>query len=430
MASLNQNPHTSIRINPFKISSKPALEPVNWSDNGFYVPHNSVFAADPLWHAGAYYVQEASSMFLEKILSKFLPEYQNPLVLDLCAAPGGKSTLISTLLAQNGGFLVANEVISSRLGSLRENLTKWGLPNFWVTNRDAAFWGKQTALFDVMVVDAPCSGEGMFRKDPQSRSQWNEDSPAFCANRQKRILEDALPALREGGLLVYSTCTFNQNENEAILTFLEQNGVEWLQIEIPESGTTKRQNGFAFYPHKVKGEGFFIAVGRKTKGEQFSNVTNRISLPKPISFDLGGLELKEPWFGCNFNDKVLLFNNDSEAHYNKLSSVASIDNFGFHWAEIKGKDYIPLPLAAYAKTYVAPDFNTTEIDYQAALKLLRKEDPGHTLPRGFHLLSYKKVPLGWIKSIGNRNNNLYPSNFRLIKSGFEEEVFLLDLLYS
>ena len=264
----DSQPSVAVRANPFKVSDAESLsflpidaERSTYSQWGRFLTSRPEFALDPLFHAGAYYVQEASSMYLERILPLMAEMRQaRPdgafKVLDLCAAPGGKTThLLSMLREIPGSFLVSNEVIRTRAAVLCENVSKWGAANVVVTNNDPADFAALPGYFDVMVVDAPCSGEGMFRKDPEAVAQWSEDNVRLCAARQRRILSDVLPALRPGGLLVYSTCTFNHYEDE--------DNVVWLASEYGFEVLEQRH----FYPgDDMAGEGFFFSLLRKGGG--------------------------------------------------------------------------------------------------------------------------------------------------------------------
>lgn len=429
LAALENESIPSLRIHPFKLPHFELNEtPIPWAEAAYYVPNRTVFASDPLWHAGAYYVQESSSMFLSHVLHTLLEKHTSPLVLDLCAAPGGKSTLLSTFLFNKNGFVVANEVIQGRVASLRENILKWGLPNVWVTHRDASFWGSKKEVFDCILIDAPCSGEGMFRKDPQSRREWKEESPAFCSARQKRIVEEALPALNNNGYLIYSTCTFNSLENGEIVSFLESKGLEPIEITIdPLWGVTPHEKGYAFWPHKVKGEGFFIAVFKKTvlepteKKEHPKKEKKIKEKVRPFSLEAMPFSLLNEWEVSVYDNYLLLTHPAYEPHFERLADVASKSDICWRVAEIKGKDIVPVPESAFLVTQVLQAHQTVDLNYEQAMVFLRKEDP---LPgggyKGWILLKYRDVALGWMKGIGSRNNNHFPPAYRLLKSKFEK----------
>lgn len=251
-------PPTSIRANN-KIDYQPSEEHVTWCESGFYLNERPLFTADPLFHAGVYYVQEASSMFLVQAIKQHFPEAQT--VLDLCAAPGGKSTLLSQTLPESS-LLVSNEIIRSRAYILAENLIKWGNPNVVVTNNDPKDFDTLSGFFDAIVIDAPCSGEGMFRKDAGAIEEWSEYNVKLCAERQRQIVSSVWDALKTDGILVYSTCTFNREENEENVRWIcEELGADLLNIDLHgNEDITVSDFGYRFYPHKTKGEGFFMSV--------------------------------------------------------------------------------------------------------------------------------------------------------------------------
>ena len=264
----------SIRINEKKGTPAPVTDipdnRVAWCDTGYYLPERLSFTFDPLFHAGAYYVQEASSMFLEQAVRSHV---KTPVrCLDLCAAPGGKSTHLAACLPE-GSLLVSNEVIRSRSHILAENIAKWGNPNCIVTNNDPKEIGCLTHFFDVIIADVPCSGEGMFRKDTDSTGEWSIANVELCAGRGRRIIHDVWNALKPGGLLIYSTCTYNTEEDEENIHYItEELGAEALPIPIKDewqiTGPLKYNHPvYRFFPHKTKGEGFFLAALRKADGE-------------------------------------------------------------------------------------------------------------------------------------------------------------------
>ncbi len=268
---------TSIRINPRKLIKPEAdnTSGVPWCSNGFYLNERPVFTLDPLFHAGTYYVQEASSMFTWHIVQQLKLD-ENPITaLDLCAAPGGKSTLLASVLHPDS-LLISNEIIKPRASVLVGNLSRWGNANSIVTNNDPKVFGGWQGQVDLLLADAPCSGSGMFRKDPDTIDEWSEQNVELCAQRQQRILADSLPVLKEGGYLIYSTCSYSEKENEEILDWLmDSHALESVRItKDPDWGIIESQSlrhhayGYRFYPHLVKGEGFFVAVLRKTGAER------------------------------------------------------------------------------------------------------------------------------------------------------------------
>ena len=279
---------TSVRINPFKLSmvngewSNFHHSPltihvkVPWTEYGYYLTTRPSFTFDPLFHAGCYYVQEASSMFLEQALKQTVDLSQPLKVLDLCAAPGGKSTHILSLISKDS-LLVSNEVIRSRANILNDNVIKWGCSNVVVTNNDPRDFQRLENYFDVIVIDAPCSGSGLFRREPEAIEEWSEQNVALCSQRQQRIVADVLPALKNGGVLIYSTCSYSIEEDEKIC--------EWLIDELiinneeliinPDWNIVPSGAGYRFWPDQVKGEGFFIACFRKNgEDEQEIHLSN------------------------------------------------------------------------------------------------------------------------------------------------------------
>lgn len=287
LASLQDPPPVSIRVNPFKNNHNNIFSPVPWSQYGIYLPSRPAFTLDTHFHAGSYYVQEASSMFLEQALKQSV-NLNTPLnVLDLCAAPGGKSTHLLSLLNRQS-LLVSNETIRSRATILSENIQKWGYPNAIVTNNDPRDFQQLKGFFDVIVVDAPCSGEGLFRKDPEAMNEWSADHVQLCSNRQKRIVADVWDALRENGVLIYCTCTYNENENEKNLKWLQENyQVEFLKLTTDTSWGIEEVSenkifAYRFFPHQAKGEGFFISVMRKTEPAFVTTLKSKKKLAAPL----------------------------------------------------------------------------------------------------------------------------------------------------
>src|SRR5690606_4280290 len=209
------NQITSIRLNPFKPTELDFYlsEQVQWCDRGYYLANRPQFTLDPLFHAGAYYVQEASSMFIAHIIQTLGLDKEALFAADVCAAPGGKSTLLNSYLHPNS-LLLSNEIIKSRSIILQENLTRWGASNVVVSNNDPSAFRRLPGFFDLLLVDAPCSGSGMFRKDEDAIDEWSEANVKLCSERQQRILSEVLTALKTNGYLIYSTCSYSQEENE------------------------------------------------------------------------------------------------------------------------------------------------------------------------------------------------------------------------
>ena len=405
--ALNTESPTSIRLNPKKMSfehyceqNKVVAEKVSWASDAYYLSSRPSFTLDPLFHAGCYYVQEASSMFLEQIIKKHITGKVK--VLDLCAAPGGKSTQLSSVLPEES-LLVANEVIHSRSYILAENLIKWGNANTIVTNNDPATIGKLTSFFDIIVADVPCSGEGMFRKDPASIGEWSLQNVQLCSERQRRIIADIWSALAPGGLLVYSTCTYNREENEE--------NIEWMCREL---GAEIIEEPHRFMPHQTKGEGFFIAAVRKA-GEK-KEKQNKRGATKQSDTMADWLISPDDFTFLSENTISIAIPSVHLEDYKQLKSQLKIVSAGIVLGETKGKDFIPAHALAVSNSLSLSAFPALELDKEAALKYLRKEALqmlSPDLPRGHILVTYLNHPLGFIKNIGNRANNLYPQEWRI-----------------
>ena len=276
-------------------------EKIPWAEHGYYLESRPSFTFDPLFHAGCYYVQEASSMFLEQALKQTV-DLSHPLkVLDLCAAPGGKSTHLLSLIS-NESLLVSNEVIRSRANILNDNIAKWGCSNVIVTNNDPRDFQRIENYFDVIVVDAPCSGSGLFRRDSEAIEEWSEQNVALCSQRQQRILADVLPALKNGGMLIYSTCSYSKQEDEEICEWLiNELKIESLKLKFEENwNVIESDDGYRFWPDKVKGEGFFIACFRKNNGDDEESYFPKVKAEKFSSREMEILENNVNTDGLSF----------------------------------------------------------------------------------------------------------------------------------
>ncbi|MDH6344048.1 16S rRNA C967 or C1407 C5-methylase (RsmB/RsmF family)/NOL1/NOP2/fmu family ribosome biogenesis protein [Parabacteroides sp. PFB2-12] len=435
--ALNDASPVSIRINPDKQAQMPDMKRIPWTETGYYLPERLSFTFDPLFHAGTYYVQEPSSMFLEQAIRQWV---DRPVCcLDLCAAPGGKSTHLAAVLPEDS-LLVSNEVIRSRSHILAENIAKWGNPNSIVTNNDPEEIARLGALFDVIVADVPCSGEGMFRKDPASIAEWSVANVALCAARQRRIVGDIWEALKPGGLLIYSTCTYNTEENEEnIHFFAEELGAECLSLTIPEAwqvtGALIHDHPvYRFLPHKTQGEGFFLAVMRKPEGdlparrpakgkEKREKNNARQAIPPQVREWINDIEA----FELHINGDIIravptAYKEEIQLLTSKLRTISA----GITLGEVKGKDIIPAHALALSVRQNKNLFPITEVSWEEAIAYLKKEIL--VLPpeaaKGYHLISYKGHPLGFVKNIGNRANNLYPQEWRIRSGYIPEEIRL------
>lgn len=422
--SLTQPAPVSIRVNPEKPRMQHAAERVPWSQFGYYLPQRPVFTLDPFLHAGTYYVQEPSSMFIEQAVLQSSDVRQPLLVLDLCAAPGGKSTHLLSLLSKDS-FLVCNEVIKSRASILSENLQKWGHTNYMVTNNDPKDFGALHGLFDIIIVDAPCSGEGLFRKDPAAMAEWSDENVALCSARQQRILSDVWPALKPGGILIYSTCTYSPVENEGNLNWLSKNrDVAFLPIKCdPAWGIMEvHENqvlGYQFFPHNVKGEGFFLSAIQKRDQEQANSIRSKQLLtplsPKQQSIFSNWLDTEQDMTLIAQQDLVIAIPTAWMDTVNYLSQRLMIITKGTAIAALKHDKPIPEHAFALSNLIHRSNFLETTVSEKEAIAFLRKESfqlPS-TCEKGFNLVTHEDIPLGWINNLGNRFNSLYPSNWRI-----------------
>ncbi|MGE4288807.1 MAG: rRNA cytosine-C5-methyltransferase [Salinivirgaceae bacterium] len=414
----------SIRLNTNKWSRLPSdLPSVAWEPRGFYLPRRPVFTLDPLLHAGAYYVQEASSMFTGYLFQQVTSTERPLKVLDLCGAPGGKSTHLASLLSSDS-LLVANEVIRSRAGVLNENLIKWGAPNVVITQNDPKDFKRLKHAFDVIVVDAPCSGEGLFRRDRGAIEEWSEANTLLCAQRQQRIIADVWDALTPGGVLIYSTCTFNPGENEKNLSWLsEQFDAESLSINYPESwGIATREYqgmvGYQLFPHKVQGEGFFIGAVRKSG--DFTETKTKTKKPlntasKTIQYEAAQwINEADAYTMIEQNENLTAIPMLYEGFFQPLYGNLNVVHAGIKIAQIKGKKLIPQPELALSWQINREHFPYQELSEYDALQYLKKENLHFKeQPTGYHMVGFKNLPLGWLNNIGNRSNNTFPGSWRI-----------------
>jgi 16S rRNA C967 or C1407 C5-methylase (RsmB/RsmF family)/NOL1/NOP2/fmu family ribosome biogenesis protein len=424
----------SVRMNPAKIDnpqSIPALQnllndQVPWSSSGYYLQQRPVFTIDPLFHAGAYYVQEASSMFLEQALRQTCDLTQPLKVLDLCAAPGGKSTLIQSLLPPDS-LLVSNEVIKTRAGILVENLSKWGAANVVVTNNDPRDFKKLPAFFDCIVIDAPCSGSGLFRKDPNAISEWSEQNVTLCSQRQQRILADVLDALKPGGILIYSTCSYSVAEDEAIADWVKEHAIlDNIRLSInPNWGIVETVSdkhhcyGYRFYPDKVKGEGFFITVFKKDDNAHTDNykkatIKPTMAIKKEQDIAAAYLATDRLCSFLKFQDDVLAIPASLLEDVLTLQQNLYIKKAGVNMGSIIRNELIPSHEWALS-TIAASILPRVEVNEATALDYLRRKDIDiDTSVRGWALLVYEGLPLGLVKILPNRLNNYYPKEWRIL----------------
>ena len=400
------------------------LTPVPWCAEGYYLPERPSFTLDPLFQAGAYYVQEASSMLLNEVLKQTVNLNRPLRVLDLCAAPGGKSTLLASALSTDS-LLISNEVIRSRVSVLRENVEKWGYPNVVISNHDPEDMSNLAGFFDVVVVDAPCSGEGLFRKDPHAMQEWSEANVQLCSARQKRILAAAIPLLDTGGILMYSTCTYNDDENTENVRYLTENGFKNRPLIFPADWNIAEKHtdeavGYQCYPHRVRGEGFFISVFQKT------GFTNAVKMDARTFRSVRALRPRETasvakWlqnpadfsFWEKPNGDVMALPKSLEKTFLFLDVALKNKGFGLEMGQFKGQDFIPSHALALS-TAINQNLPGIELSKENALRYFKKENLVLDEPtKGWLLARYNGLNLGWMKGVGNRVNNYLPKDWRI-----------------
>lgn len=422
LEALHMTPPVSVHLNIFKnFAWEENFDGVKWYSNGIYLPERPNFTLDPAFHAGAYYVQEASSMLISEAVRQLTDLDRDLMVLDLCAAPGGKSTLLASLLSE-GSVLVSNEVIRSRYQVLDYNLIKWGITNRVTTSQDTEKFAGLHNFFDLILVDAPCSGEGLFRKDPQAVAEWSPEQVTLCSARQQRILKAAIPLLKPGGTLLYSTCTYNDEENSNNAQWLlEHHPLEEADIHFPsEWNIRKRPLGFQCYPHLVSGEGFYLAAFTKISGEKNSKRKRAKDLPYWEELPKSRAATLHDQF---VTDRSLRFFQDQkgaivaipEQVYEtqlQLSPHLRYSRMGTPVGTFKGKDLIPDPALALS-TILHPDVPSVSVDRRTALHYLKKEGIDLKTKPGWQVVRYEGLPLGWIKALPNRINNYYPKEWRI-----------------
>lgn len=443
-AALDGVSPVAIRLNNRKcrdVPYNPATH-VEWCDDGYYLPERPNFTLNPLLHAGAFYVQEAASMIYQTIAHTLAGDSRVPLkVLDLCAAPGGKTTALINALP-DGSAVIANEFSPQRANILKENLIKNGFPGVAVTCGDAARFSEMEEVFDLVVADVPCSGEGMMRKEPAARTQWNEGLIRSCAEMQRPILESAVRALRPGGTLIFSTCTFNTTENEGNLRRLIDGGMEPVPVDISRwnglchgfaeiAGEEGAACSIRFFPDKVASEGLFVAVLRKPGQPEEENY------PAPGRTQRGNRDRKDlrnkkdeaailkqvaGWLGdtSGFDleiqkDRVVATPVRLAALLRGIPQGIKILSAGITLGNIKGRDIIPSHQLALSTELNPASFPIVKLSEEEALRYLRRDAvtlPDAT-PKRFVIVAFAGFPLGFVKNIGNRANNLYPQEYRI-----------------
>jgi 16S rRNA C967 or C1407 C5-methylase (RsmB/RsmF family)/NOL1/NOP2/fmu family ribosome biogenesis protein len=402
LASLDTSPPVSIRQHIRKTDKElfPGTESVPWCPAGRYLKERPVFTLDPRFHSGAYYVQEASGMSLWK-LKTYLQSMNAPRVLDACAAPGGKSTLLLDIMPDDG-LLVSNEAIRSRVPVLTQNTARWGYANVVVTQNDPEAFSRLKGYFDVIVTDVPCSGEGLFRKEPLSRNNWSLAGVDHCASRQKRILTDLWPSLKEGGLLFYSTCTFNRKEDE--------DQVEWM---VRHLGARVLLGPEKYFPHRIRGEGFFMALLQK-EGDPATPGKKKV---QGLSQKKGIPGFLKEGFAYSMKGPLLkAFPASWQADMTTLEQILNVVHSGVAVARKKGNDWVPEADLALSVDLEKSAFEQYSVDLAGAISFLRRDSL--VLPagkeKGFVLITYDNMPLGFVKNLGSRSNNLHPMSRRIL----------------
>ncbi len=428
-AHQNTDAPTSIRLNPFKKAAIKTGEQVPWCAEGYYLDTRPSFTFDPLFHAGCYYVQEASSMFIGHILNYIKPDGEPVKILDLCAAPGGKSTLLNSAMGADD-LLVANEIIKTRVPILTDNLSRWGTANTIVTNNDPKDFTRLKGFFDIILVDAPCSGSGMFRKDPAAMNEWSEANVNLCHQRQERILADIYPCLKEDGYLIYSTCSYSHQENEDILDWLcDEFEFESRQIPVnKEWGIVETQSvkqnawGYRFYPGKAKGEGLFAACLKKTGAQEamggFKNKEQQKVPAKEMDIVKDYINEPDDFYYFKANDDWMAIYRQHIESLNILQRNLYIKKSGVRIGKLAGKDLVPDHELALSIIINKDAVLQTELDKEQAIQYLRRDNIDiNPTDKGWSLMNYESHALGWAKLLPNRINNYYPKEIRILSQG-------------
>ena len=417
----------SVRMNPFKKGCDLAGRPVPWCHHGILLEERPSFTLDPFFHAGAYYVQDSSSMFVGHVFRQLLKSVRKPegrplRVLDLCAAPGGKTTDLAASLREylgDGFLLVANEVMKARVGILADNVALWGDPNVVVTSDDPSAFASLTGYFDIILADVPCSGEGMFRKDEQAQSQWSEDNVALCEARQRRIIADVWPSLVPGGIFIYSTCTFNRYENDGNVKWIAENlGADILPNDYEAEGVIRTECGYSLVPGFVEGEGQYCASLKKTSDVEFVGGKSPKGGDRPakgaaLPDGLDGYFSRTMTFALK-GETVTAVPENIAGDAAMLRQFLHVISAGCAVGTLKGKILVPDADMALSVMLAEDAFPRCEVDRMTALQYLHRDAIAiPDAPKGYVLICHEGLPLGFVKNLGNRCNSLHPQSRRI-----------------
>ena len=429
IAALDTPSSVAVRLNPAKSGEKGVWnggKAIGWSVNGWRLSERPSFTLDTAFHAGAYYVQEAASQFIDHIIAG--EDLRGKRVLDMCSAPGGKTTIYSTAVGEDG-LVVANEYIRSRANILADNVRKWGMGNVLVTNNAPEHLAQFEGWFDLVAVDAPCSGEGMFRKEEVAREDWSDEAVKMCAARQMSIVREAWQTLRDGGLFIYSTCTFNDEEDEGVLrAFIEESGEVFApsqRVELQDEwGVVRGEVGafqtFRFFPHKTDSEGLFVAVVRKVEPTTQRTPKARKRVMQEV--DKASRKELSKWLKNADNhsfamvaDTIYAYRTEQFKAVQALSEGLTAIYSGVAMGQIfKGKLKPDWALSQYVGLNRSA-VSVEELDEERALEYLRKHDIAvGDMAEGINLVTHNDRALGFVKRIGARCNNLYPNSLKIM----------------
>lgn len=425
-AITSSDPSVAVRVNATRGVSVPDhARRVPWCGQSYYLDNRPSFTFDTDWHAGRYYVQDASSMFIAHVIDSLIHEPVR--YLDLCAAPGGKTTAAIQALPQRS-MIVANEIVPPRARVLGDNVVRWGNSRCVVTSNAPAQVGKLTHFFDVVAADVPCSGEGMMRKDDEAVAQWTPALVEQCAQRQREILTDVWPALRPGGLLIYSTCTYNRQENEQMADFIvNELGATSLEVPVDASWNIHPAIGsdiccYRFMPHRVDGEGLFMAVFRKDGEAPCQYIrTKEKNTKKADEIGKNWLDSPNDYMIGQQGDLCIAVPVDIRGEVAALRASLNVLHAGVELATVMGRKTVPHHALAMSTARATDAFPVCEVDYTTALRYLRGESITVDGPRGYVLIAHEGAVLGFANNLGNRANNLYPKPLRILSTHAPDE---------